>query len=219
MQWPTLIVDNFFTDPHAVVEFSKTLKFTKDSKLRWPGTRSPSIDEVNRNFFVWSTKKIMALLYPNDIFNEGKVTWKAVQHFQRIPTGTYGKEGWIHVDGSEVEISALIYLTDFPRSGTSIYKGKHLNPDGRCKYLNEKELFLKNLKDKKRYKKYRDKANSFFQKEVEVFSSFNRLAMFDANHWHASKHADDGTRLTLVTFFTDISGDGLRYPITQMRRM
>ena len=60
MLWPTLIVDDFFADPHAVVKLSKTLKYTPAGNGRWPGTRSPPLHEADRDFFLWSTQKIMA---------------------------------------------------------------------------------------------------------------------------------------------------------------
>jgi len=36
MQWPTLIVDDFFTDPHAVVKLSKTLSIHELQIMRGP---------------------------------------------------------------------------------------------------------------------------------------------------------------------------------------
>ncbi len=94
MQWPTLIVDNFFTDPHAIVNLSKTFEYTKSEDNIWPGTRSPYVHKVNKDFFLWSTRKIMALLYPMQIttsYNEPAVTWEAAQFFQRVPYNTYGE--------------------------------------------------------------------------------------------------------------------------------
>ena len=69
--------------------------------------------------------------------------------------------------------------------------------------------------------KYRDKWNSKFSKSVELFSNFNRLVLFDGYHWHASRNSGDdkSERLTLITFFTNIMGKDIRYPLTEMRRM
>ena len=217
MQWPTLIVDDFFTDPYAVVKLSKTLKYSRPIKGNYPGTRSPPLHEASRDFFLWSTRKIMTLLYPTQIVVDDGVRWLAEQHFQRVPYEIYGEEGWVHRD--EIgEITVIIYLSDHCESGTCLYGGKHFNvaPE----YTEEKERFNRDLKDRKRMEKYKDKNNSKFRKKVELFSNFNRLVLFDGSNWHASRNSgeDKSDRLTLVTFFSDISGTDIRYPITQMRR-
>jgi len=219
MQWPTLIVDNFFTDPQAVVKLSKTFEYVPDDQHRWPGLRTLPLHEVDNDFFRWSTRKIMALLYPVQIMNEGELKWNANQYFQRVPAdGTLGKEGWIHADTKE-EFTVIIYLSDHPQSGTCLYETHQFN--GELKYLEEKKRFYKDLKNRERMEKYRDKNNSQFRKKVELFSNFNRLVMFDGGQWHASRNADKSKsdRLTLITFFSGVTSDDIRYPITQMRRI
>jgi len=218
MQWPILIVDNFFTDPHAIVKLSKTFKYTQDIDNAWPGKRTRPLYEIDNNFFLWSTRKIMALLYPAQILADDSLTWQAGQYFQRVPYNTYGKEGWIHRD-VEHEFTIIIYLSDHPQSGTCLYEGKHFN--SRSKYLEEKEKFYADLKDQDRMEKYREKTNSQFRKKVELFSNFNRLILFDGGNWHASRNADNSKsdRLTLITFVKGITGKNIRYPITQMRRI
>tara|TARA_R100001086_G_scaffold129215_1_gene66848 strand:- start:284 stop:949 length:666 start_codon:yes stop_codon:yes gene_type:complete len=220
MQWPTLIVDNFFTDPHAVVKLSKTFKYTRDKENNWPGKRTPPLYEVDNNFFMWSTRKIMALLYPAQIVSKQwpPLKWQATQNFQRVPYNTYGKEGWIHADVTH-EFTVIIFLSDHPQSGTCLYEGKHFN--AQSKYLEEKQRFYGDLKDRSRMEKYRDKTNAQFRKKVEFFSNFNRLVLFDGANWHSSRNADNSKsdRLTLITFFSSVTGEGIRYPITQMRRI
>jgi len=215
MQWPTLIVDNFFTDPHAVVKLSKAFKYTKSVDNRWPGTRSPPLHKEDKDFFSWSTKKIMALLYPMNI---DEVSWQAAQHFQRIPYKVHGEEGWVHSD-VDYEMTTIIYLNNCTQSGTCLYEGEHFNTE--LEYTEEKERFYRELKDFKRMEKYRDKANSKFRKKTELFSNFNRLVLFDGHNWHASKGSgvDTEDRLTLVTFFKDITCKEIRYPIPTMRRI
>tara|TARA_R100001086_G_C11808283_1_gene250773 strand:- start:64 stop:720 length:657 start_codon:yes stop_codon:yes gene_type:complete len=218
MQWPTLIVDDFFTDPQRVVKLSKTLKYATAPNNTWPGTRTLSLHEVDNDFFQWSTRKIMALLYPAQIIKEKTLKWHANQYFQRVPYKTYGEEGWIHND-SEDEFTVIIYLSDHPQSGTCLYEGKYFNPQP--EYSEEKERFYRDLKDINRMEKYRNKNNSKFRKKVELFSNFNRLVLFDGCNWHASRNADNSKseRLTLITFFTDITCKDIRYPIPQMRRV
>ena len=218
MQWATLIVDNFFTDPHAIVSLSQTFKYQRDEEYKWAGTRTPPTHEVDSDFFRWSTRKIMALLYPVQVMNEGTVQWQAKQYFQRVSGNTYGKEGWVHGD-SPFEFTAIIYLSDHEDSGTCLYEGKQFN--AQPTQLDEKQRFNKDLKDRKRMEKYKDKNNSKFRKKVELFSNFNRLVLFDAYEWHASRNSENSKsdRLTLITFFRNITGKGIAYPITQMRRV
>ena len=218
MQWPTLVVDNFFTDPQDIVKLSKTLKYVPSPDNSWPGTRTLPLHEVDNQFFLWSTRKIIALLYPTQIMSEEGLKWKASQYFQRVPYNVYGDEGWIHRD-NEYEFTVIIYLSDHPQSGTCLYEGKYFNTDS--EYLEEKKRFYKDLKDPKRMEKYRDKSNSKFRKKIELFSNFNRLVLFDGGTWHASRNADKSKtdRLTLITFFGSVTGKGLRYPLTQMRRI
>jgi len=218
MQWPTLIVDNFFTDPQAVVKLSKTFKYKHDGNHAWPGTRSEPMHKEDNKFFLWSTRKIMALLYPTQIIIDGGLNWQATQCFQRIPYQVYGDEGWVHGD-HDSEFTSIIYLSDHLNSGTCLYEGKHFHDEP--EHTEEKEKFYKDLKDLKRMEKYRNKTNSKFTKKVELFSNFNRLVLFDGHNWHASSNGgtDKSDRLTLVTFFKDIRGTDIRYPIASMRRI
>ena len=215
MQWPTLIVDNFFIDPHAIVKLSKTFKYTKAYDYSWPGTRSPTTAEVNKDFFLWSTKKILAVFYPMQI---NALRWEAIQYFQRIPYKTYGGEGWIHGD-TDWEFTSIIYLSEHPNSGTCLYDGASFNTA--TEYNEERKRFFKELTDQKRMEKYKKKANSKFIKKVELFSNFNRMVLFDGHNWHASKTSDTdkSDRLTLITFFKNITCRDIRYPITTMRRI
>jgi hypothetical protein len=219
MQWPTLIVDNFFTDPHAIVKLSKTFKYVQDSENRWPGTRTSPLHEADNKFFLWSTRKILALLYPSQVLITGGLHWQAGQYFQRVPYKTYGEEGWVHSDATNTEFTSIIYLSDHPQSGTCLYEGKHFNTD--AAFLKKKEKFYKDFKDLNRMEKYRDKCNSEFRKKVELFSNFNRLVLFDGANWHASRNADksESDRLTLITFFTEVTGKDVKYPVPQMRRV
>jgi len=218
MQWPTLIVDDFFTDPHRVVKLSKTFKYTPAPDNSWPGTRTLQMHEIDMQFFKWSTLKIMALLYPTQIVLEGGVNWEATQYFQRVPYNTYGKEGWVH-DDRIYEFTSIIYLSDNPNSGTCLYEGKHFVTQ--AEYLEEKERFHRDLKGLQRMEKYRNKNNSRFRKKVELVSNFNRLVLFDGHAWHASRNdaSDKKDRLTLITFFKNITGKDIRYPVTQMKRI
>ena len=110
MMWPTLIVDNFFNDPHKVITFSKQFKYKRDSDSAWPGTRTALVNELDQEFFSWSTTKIMSLLFPMNI---EQIKWRARQNFQKIPYKTYGKKGWVHRDeDSECRSISRYYWKD-----------------------------------------------------------------------------------------------------------
>jgi len=216
MMWPTMIVDDFFTDPERIVKFSKTLPYNKTDGL-YPGQRSEKLHLVDKAFFDWSTAKIIALLYPMQS-NTKILNWKAIQMFQRVPPKVYGDAGWVHHDHFS-EITSVIYLSHNKNSGTSLHKSKHfaVGPD----YNEEKEDFYKTLKNKEQAELFRKKSNDKFEKTVDMQSKFNRLVMFDSHHWHQTTDhmTDDTERLTLITFFMEITGEGIRYPIPTMRRI
>ena len=217
MMWPTLIVDNFFDDPQKIINFSKQFKYERAIDGEWPGTRTPPIGEVEKNFLAWSTRKIMTLFFP---MNLEQIRWRATQHFQKIPYKTYGEKGWIHRD-TESEFTAIIYLSHHTDNGTALYKPKFVFPQDF--YTDKKIKFYKDLKDSSLSEKWRKKLNKYFDKVVDLHSNFNRLVLFDGHLWHGAENfgTEKEDRLTLITFFTGIMGkDGtsLRYPIPMMRR-
>ena len=217
MMWPTLIVDNFFDDPYKVIDFSKQLKYHRAKNHQWPGTRTGPIGELDKNFFHWSTNKIISLLFPMNI---EQIKWKANQQFQRIPYKTYGKSGWIHRDNN-IEFTAIIYLSNHPKSGTNIYKPKHFVSEP--PHNDKKTKFFKDLQSSSVSEQWRKKANAHFEKIVDLHSNFNRLVLFDGHQWHGTESygTDKEDRLTLITFFTELVGEGgvpIRYPVSTMRR-
>ena len=221
MQWPTVIVDDFFTDPHEIVKLSKTFKYVKAYDNTWPGTRSPATHTVNEKFFLWSTEKILSVLYPMHVHG---LKWHAVQYFQRVPYTIYGGEGWIHQD-QDWEFTSIVYLSDHKESGTCLYKPNDYAVN--AKWDDERRRFFRDLTDFKRQEKFRKKASARFDKKVELFSNFNRLVLFDGWQWHASKQSKKKKedRLTLVTFFKKITSFqkittvDVKYPIPTMRRI
>ena len=217
MMWPTLIVDNFFDDPDKVINFSKQLNYKRDPEHHWPGTRTTSLDKINKEFFDWSTKKIMMLLFPMNI---DQIRWRALEYFQRIPHKTYGQSGWIHRDYSS-EFTVVIYLSHHPKSGTGLYKPKQFVSE--ALHTDKKRKFFKDLKKVSSNEQWKKKANDSFNKTVDLYSNFNRLVLFDSHQWHGAESYgnDQEDRLTLISFFTGLIGENgipIRYPIPMMRR-
>ena len=61
MLFPTIVIDNFFENPEMVLEHSKKFEYRFPEDGKYPGTRSENVDTT---FFQFTTKKIMASLYP-----------------------------------------------------------------------------------------------------------------------------------------------------------
>jgi|TARA_Y100000004_G_C8913844_1_gene412142 hypothetical protein len=219
MLYPTYVIDNFFPNPDEVVKFSKTLDFGRDTTLgKWPGERTNLMHEINLNFFQYTTKKIMSLIFLNNLSN---INWEAQQYFQKVPCEGDVKQGWVHNDSNQ-QLTAIVYLSKHKGCGTSIYR-KNSFFNGGKNYQVKEEYYSKNKKFDKKYYQALEENNSCFTKTIEVESVFNRLVIFDGSQWHGvngfyDKNASED-RLTLLTFFHDIRGNNLKFPISEMHRV
>jgi hypothetical protein len=217
MLWPTICVDNFFEEPEEIKKFSNTLKFNEDPFGKWPGERTNLLHEINKDFVDFTTKKIISVLYP---INYHDMRWEAQQTFQKINGNIYKNKGWVHKDVPR-ELTAIIYLSNHLKCGTSLFKPKDffnkcINTDFKQKFYKEKsKITIEN--------KYLNENNDQFEKILTIDSRFNRLIVFDSNHFHAAEKFNEENinedRLTLITFFTNISGNYNKYPITEMKRV
>jgi hypothetical protein len=215
MIWPTIIVNNFFDEPEKIIDYSKTLKFHKDSKGSWPGERTNLMSSVNDKFFNWINYKIVRLIYP---MTHSCMSWLARQYFQKVDGNIYENEGWIHVDAPS-EFTAIIYLSKHKDCGTSLYSKKTYF-DGTLNKDKKEEMYKTlNLKNGLKYLKQN---NDLFEKNLTVNSKFNRLFLFDSNQFHAADKFKDNQnndeRLTLITFFDSLTANNIKYPIPEMKR-
>jgi hypothetical protein len=217
MLWPTICIDDFFEDPLSVKNFADTLNFKKNPEGRWPGERTEFLHNINNEFFNFTTKKVMSILFP---MNYKKLTWKASQMFQRINGNIYNNFGWVHTDHEE--FTSIIFLSNHKQCGTSLFKKKKIM----SKVINSefKQEYYKNTeKIKTEEEKYLKENNDQFEKTLTLNSRFNRLILFDSSNFHAAeKYGEEKInedRLTLITFFTDINGNENKYPISEMRRL
>lgn len=204
MKWPTLCTDEFFSNPDAVIEWSKTLKYNK-TEGPYPGERTDLLHNVDKTFFENTTRKIISLLYPNEI-SSNKINWRAKQHFQKIKTKDHKLPGFIHQDVI-AEFTAIVYLTNEEKAGTSIYKRiKEPNPN----YDEIKNKAYSNLKYTKDFKKELKKNRENHQKVLQFAALKNRLVLFDSAQHHGVDHfgSKEKERLTLITFFTSIWKEG-----------
>jgi|TARA_X000001036_G_scaffold409457_1_gene420568 arsenate reductase-like glutaredoxin family protein len=218
MIFPTLIVDNFFSDPYKIKTISDKLNFKKDPNGEWPGERSEQLHKVNFNLFNFINLKILSLLYPKD---HHQINFTASSTFQKISKERYPHEGWVHKDNPS-EITAIVYLSKHKNCGTSLWKAKDFfvpnNMDDK-KYYYKKDTF-----DEEQLKFLKEHNNNY-EKILEVDSLFNRVLIFDSNHPHsANNFVDlnvDDDRLTLITFIKklQINNEPLKYPITECNRL
>lgn len=215
MLWPTICVDNFFHNPNAVIDFTKTLKFKKSETGRWPGKRTDPLHIVNNDFFQETTIKIIASLYPNEL-EKGNLRWKAFQYFQKIKSNEYLEPGYIHQDTS-TEFTSIVYLSDEEEAGTAIFK-KIKDPVPNHKNIKEKS-YLNNERSKEFFKSIKENRECF-QQTFEFTSLKNRMVLFDAFHFHAVNNfgKKQKERLTLITFFESIyrlDGDPLKFHVNE----
>jgi arsenate reductase-like glutaredoxin family protein len=218
MIYPTLIVDNFFSDPLKIKKISDNLDFKKNPLGEWPGERSNELHKINFNFFNYLNLKILSLIYPKDFH---KINFSANSTFQKISKERYPHEGWVHKDNPS-EITAIIYLSEHENCGTSLWKAKDFfipnNVDEKKHYYKKDSFDIEQINFLKKH-------NNNFEKILEVNSVFNRILLFDSNHLHSANNFVDprlkDDRLTLISFIENlhINNETLKYPITECNRL
>jgi len=215
--FPTLIVDNFLSDPDQVVEYSKTLDYEIDKNYAWPGKRSKPLHEINYNLFNFIGNKILSC------FNVEKIdcTWKAIAQFQSIDNKYIS--GWTHSDPNV--LTAIIYLNkDYVLdSGTSLNKPKKLYnlPIN----IEKKKTIYKKIATENDYNflediNYLHENNQLFEETLLVKNLYNRLFVFEGSNFHtADQFNTPEARLTLIYFFTEINIRDNRYPMVSVEKL
>jgi|DEB0MinimDraft_6_1074348.scaffolds.fasta_scaffold17942_3 hypothetical protein len=217
MLWPNFCIDNFFQNPDSVLDFAKTLKFYKTNGT-YPGERTKPLHEIDHDFFLNVTKKIVACLYPNDVKN---LIWCANQYFQKIKPQKYSTKGFIHQDMG-TEFTSIIYLSD-NESNTCIYKRLKENIPNHLKV--KEEAYLNKIKQNSpRFQKALKENNKSYEKTIEFKSIKNRMILFDGSSDHGVESfgkRNEKERLTLITFFSSISrtdGKDLKFHSSECKR-
>ena len=218
-----IVVDNFFEDPDAIVEYGKSLP--KEISEKSPGRRSKqlwAIDDVLHNVIL---QKVLSCYYDLDYVS---LSWqKSDMSFHEIPRFSENKEdiinkGWIHQDGSvdvPTDVAGLIYLTPDidPDSGTSLWSLK--KPDVKIK-IQADSFYDPDRVDGDVYRKlYLEQRENLVEK-FRVQNIFNRMIIYDAMEWHAanSYYHEDGKdpRLTLAFFIAGIDSDS-EFPLSRVK--
>ena len=214
MLFPTIVIDNFFEDPEMALQHSKSFNYEPPEDGSYPGTRSENLDT---KFFQFTTKKMMAALYP---MNFRSMSWTGSQFFQKIDGKNYPYEGWVHQDW-KAEITAIVYLSKDLGCGTAINTPQ--SHDREIIFIDKKQNQFKEMYQKQNidedYKKYLDENNNRFKKTIKIDSVFNRLVMFDSSNYHSVINFGDTERMTLITFISKIESEKeIKYPLSEMRR-
>ena len=208
MPFPTVVADNFFTDPYKIINYSKKLQYDIAPEGNYPGKRSAPLHTINPNLFLHVCTKILSILYPMNYLN---IHFTARGAFQKIDMNLYD-EAWVHNDANINIFTAIVYLSNHKNCGTSLYHPKdnfyectvqsHINP-------NDHYLDPTNLEKRKKAKELCKINNEQYEETIRINSKFNRLILFDANHYHAAhsyikSNNKKEERLTLIVFFNDI---------------
>ena len=121
INFPTLIVDNFYEEPDKIREFALKQDFL-ESPGNYPGKRTKPLHELNEELFFGFVTKIMTIYYP-----DVEVDWNVQTSFWKVntldPDPLSPKNmGWIHQDGCLA--AGVVYLSPGFDSGlgTKIYE-------------------------------------------------------------------------------------------------
>jgi hypothetical protein len=127
INYPTVIIENFFENPDKVVDYSKKLKFInhKDwhTKVNWIGSRSESLHITNKPLFNFIIEKFLSIYYGNNLSN--LQYYNSYIYFHKITLQDYKNcslKNTIHKDIST--LAAIIYLNKNlhnEETGTSIF--------------------------------------------------------------------------------------------------
>jgi hypothetical protein len=196
---PTTIVDGFFDNPDKIRAYALNQKYYNDIEGRWPGSRTQDLSTVSPVVFHTICQKILSLFFTK----KQLYFYEAEAYFQIVDKKF--ESGWIHKD--PYVITAIVYLTPDSISGTSLYVKKDIDYND-SSYLQDKFTNYKNGLD---VGSSRDLNNQNYIETLNISGLYNRFVVFDSNMYHAAQDffgdSNEESRLTLVVFFSSITGD------------
>ena len=86
--FPTICIDNFYSDPDIIRDFALKQEFHKSLTGGWPGTRTYPIHQLDQDFFKYFTSKFLAVFY--DFKQEDEIL-KSIEFFSS--GRNYSEEG------------------------------------------------------------------------------------------------------------------------------
>ena len=200
--YPTLIRDNFFTNPDEIVELANKFEYYSQANGDWPGKRTKNLLEVDPNFFNHICGRIL-----NNYYNYSPIEYTFSAFFQKSSPYDGDKYdlknlGWVHVD--QGIFGGLIYLTKNPEenTGTSLFdlKNSYWNYPEYVDQVKRRHYLQDETLTNQAYSGAYEFLLEQFQETVSVQSKYNRLFAFDGNQYHALQSIGTKERLTLVFF-------------------
>ena len=213
INFPTVIVDNFYKEPDKVREFALKQQFL-DSPGNYPGKRTKFIHELNRDLFVGFCSKLFSIYYP-----QPDIKWLVNTAFWKVSTLDNNplspkNMGWIHEDGCLA--AGVVYLTPGfnNKLGTTIYKQVKQKEPIDSKSMHK--FYSSNIDDN--FDENITKNNSVFEETTKVGNEYNRLICFDGKISHSPSHYYMGneTRLVQVFFIQNIESS-ISSPLRRIR--
>jgi hypothetical protein len=195
INFPTIIVDNFYKEPDKVREFALKQDFL-DSPGNYPGKRTKQLYELNRDLFIGFCTKLFSLYYPSNIqWVVNTAFWKvgSIDSIALSPKNM----GWIHDDGCL--FAGVVYLTPDLNSklGTNIYKQIKEREiiDTSCMH----KFYSSGIDDN--FDENITKNNSAFEETTRICNAYNRLVCFDGRVPHSPSNYFMGDEIRLVQVF------------------
>tara|TARA_Y100000004_G_scaffold178717_1_gene221539 strand:+ start:327 stop:974 length:648 start_codon:yes stop_codon:yes gene_type:complete len=205
--YPTLIVDDFFENPDAIVDYANSLDYYPTTG-EYPGERSKCLSKLDGDLYQTICSDILDSFYPNK-----KYMFVCEIQFQRIKPFHEDKyhprnRGWIHRD-SQVHFGGIIYLDKNPEpdTGTSIYENVGIiGKSDECMEIKKDFYTGKSVPDDL-YEAAFNYTNKDLEETITVKNKYNRLFCFNSKQHHAAQTYGSGenVRLTLSFFFRDIA--------------
>lgn len=192
------IIDNFFEDPDAIVEYAKGLNY-KDTGNHYPGVRTDCLSKIDGEMY----EKIIKMFITPEIELPPNV--EADIRFQLSPP--QWELGLVHKDDV---LTGIVYLNKHKdpeiNTGTSFFVPKKKVED-----INLQIDYKYYVIDEKHYPGYHKlvkQTNDQFYKTATADGLYNRAVCFSGDQWHAAEKFDldknGEERLTLVMFITKI---------------
>ena len=221
-----ICVDDFFTNPDIIREYSSTLDYYPNPTGRWSGVRTKALSDIDSKLNQLIVSKIMRAHYPG---HKNQISWEMSRvcfHKNATWVGETSNTGWVHVD-DDVDVAGLIYLTPDSNleSGTNIF---HLKDEWKDKHDDSEPCVGKRLLysdspdfDTKEYNKELKEWNDRFKLVSKFNNLYNRMVMWSGNEYHGAHSFEgynDRERLTLLFFIGGIKVDNI-LPIDYVREI
>ena len=224
--FPTLCIDNFYSDPDSIRKFALSQEFFPDPAGRWPGKRTKSLHLLNENLFQVFSRKVLSTLFDLTTVD---LNWVITTEFHMINNLDPNKDsikntGWVHYDDGFAVLAGLIYLNPSPclDSGTSIFKCidesilTNYQEDGRWTNIKKKFYLEKNAEG---YEQSLIENNAAFIETARFQNVYNRLVLYDGGmpHRFNSCFSDNDSRLVQVIFVRSLEGS-FESPVTRIKK-